>query len=242
VGFRILGAALSAAIAIAPLHAQSSTFSGAVALSSQLVDRGLAITPVTPVLQGDVAWNPASGWTLGLAAASQARAFGHASEALAQAAHLWTLADDWRMQAGLLYYSYPGNTRAGAFDRVEGGASWMYRDVLSLGLSAITLTHGSRQQPRGAADVDARWPLPRRFALSAGLGVAQPLVTRYGMEEYDRFGRYARTNSYYGYGHLGLDWSRGAWRIELDRVFTDPSIRQTGMAAAPWVATIAWSF
>jgi uncharacterized protein (TIGR02001 family) len=228
--------ALSTTVVAAPLCAQSSTVSGAVAVSSQLVDRGLAVTPVTPVLQSDVAWTTASGWQLGVSAATEARAFGHTSEVLAQVAHGWTLADDWRMQAGLVYYTYPGSNRARAFDRVEGGVSWMYRDVLTFGLSAITLTHGGDQQPRGAADVDFRWPLPRHFGLSAGLGVTQPLGPY-------NHSRYALGVPYYGYGHLGLDWAYGAWRIELDRVFTNLSgRRQQSMVAAPWVATIAWSF
>src|SRR3546814_20366133 len=51
----------------APLHAQSRPFSGEVALSSQLVDRGLAISPATPIVQGSVSWMSPGGWSMGLA-------------------------------------------------------------------------------------------------------------------------------------------------------------------------------
>src|SRR3546814_2763211 len=47
----LLLAATVLACLSAPLHAQSWPFSGEVALSSQLVDRGLAISPATPILQ-----------------------------------------------------------------------------------------------------------------------------------------------------------------------------------------------
>ncbi|GLQ95055.1 TorF family putative porin [Dyella acidisoli] len=243
-------AALSAALFTAPLHAQSNTLSGAVAVSSQLIDRGLAVSPVTPILQGNVTWTSASGWMLGLSAATETRSPGHGSEAMAQVAHYWSLTDDWRMQAGVVYYGYPGNPEGRPFDRVETGLNWMYRDVLSIGLAAITLTHGSDHSPTGAADVDFHWPLPQNFAVSAGLGVAQPLTRSGGYWGYVSGGAYnwyayhrsERMRSYYGYGHVGLSWGYESWRVELDRVFTDPDIRRQGSAAAPWVATISWAF
>jgi uncharacterized protein (TIGR02001 family) len=243
-----VAAALSMTAAVTPLHAQTSSLNGTVALSSQLVDRGLAITPVTPFAQGAVSWASANGWVLGLSAGTQVRSTGHNSEALVQASHYWSLSDDWRMQAGLVYYNYPGNTRASAFNRTEASTSWMYRDVLTFGLSAICLTGSGSHQPRGAADVDVHWPLPAHFSISAGLGVAQPLspAIYYGVPQsargyYEGHYVYRRPrSSYYGYGQLGLAWTYGAWRVELDRVATDPS--QRGMAAAPWVATVSWSF
>lgn len=242
-------AALLAILAIAPLHAQTSTFSGTVALSSQLVDRGVAVTPVTPVLQGAASWATANGWVLGLSAGIQTRTPRHGSDVLAQLDHYWLLGGDWRMQAGLAYYAYPGNASAGAFDRAEASVGWIYRDVLTFGLSAISLTRGSNHQPRGAADVDFHWPLPAHFSLTAGVGVAQPLPawSRYSSPAYDStratFPPYPyrqRPGPYYGYGQVGLAWAYDAWRVELDRIATDPSQRQ--MAAAPWVATISWSF
>ncbi|HEX8776476.1 MAG TPA: hypothetical protein VF738_00025 [Rhodanobacter sp.] len=248
--FRLSLAALSATIAATPLHAQSNTFTGTLALSSQLVDRGLAITPVTPVLQGAVSFAAADGWVFGLSAGTQVRSPREGSDTLLQVDHYWLLPGDWRMQAGLAYYAYPGNASARAFDRVEASMSWLYRDVLTFGLSAISLTRGSSHQPRGAADLDFHWPLPAHFSLTAGLGVAQPLPVgnyysggSYGVPLYvPGHNAYAgrRPSSYYGYGQLGLAWSYAAWRVELDRIATDPS--QRSMAAAPWVATISWSF
>jgi uncharacterized protein (TIGR02001 family) len=261
---RLLAAALAAGL-FTPLHAQTNTLSGTVALSSQLVDRGVAITPVTPIAQGAINWSSASGWALGLSASTETRDLGHSSEALAQVAHYWSLSDDWRMQAGLSYYAYPGNPAGRVFDRTETSVNWMYRDVLTFGLSAICLTRGNDQHPRGAADVDFHWPLPWHLSFSAGAGVTQALHV--GPQ-----GGYAgppppapppvapsppyadpppspppgppRTSSYYGYGHVGLIWAYGPWQVELDRIATAPNIGRQwgGLVAAPWVATISRSF
>lgn len=52
-------------------HAQSSA-SGTVAVSSQLVDRGIAVTGQTPVVQGAASLGFPSGWSLGLSASVEA--------------------------------------------------------------------------------------------------------------------------------------------------------------------------
>jgi uncharacterized protein (TIGR02001 family) len=248
-GMSVLATAL-AAVFCPLLHAQTSSFSGTIALSSQLVDRGVAITPVTPIAQGAISWASASGWVLGLSAGTELRSVGHSSETLAQVAHYWSLSSDWRMQAGLTYYAYPGNPGGRAFDRTETSVNWMYRDVLTFGLSAICLTRGDNQHPRGAADVDFHWPLPWHLAFSAGAGVTQPLIGRswggYGGPEPHAFpyGSMPRAGSYYGYGHAGLIWAYDAWQVQLDRITTVPNVgrQRGGLEAAPWVATISWSF
>ncbi|HTV86701.1 MAG TPA: hypothetical protein VME63_14980 [Dyella sp.] len=234
--------AMSCALACvcAPLRAQTSTFNGAVALSSQLVDRGLAITPATPILQAAASWTSASGWSAGVSGALQTRDPGHLSEGLAQVSRAWSLSSAWQMQADLLYYDYPGNERARLFDRTEAGIDWIYRDVLTVGLSATSMTHGADHQPRGAADVDFHWPLAGHFSLALGAGVAQYLVS-----PYDSYGYVHRPPpGVYGYGHAGLFWSHGAWRIELDRIATDPAVTRHGgnLVAQPWVGTVSWSF
>jgi uncharacterized protein (TIGR02001 family) len=220
-----------------PLHAQSTNISGTVALSSQLVDRGLAITPVTPIFQAAASWTSPTGWSLGLSAGTEVRSPGRVSEALAQASRYWSLSSDWQMEASLLYYDYPSNARSGDFNRVETGVSWVYRDILTFGLSAITLTGGNDQRPRGAADVNFHWPLAEHFSLSVGAGVAQNLISPYGPSGYGHTG-------FYGYGHAGLVWGYGPWRIDLDRIMIDPESRQQwgSLAPASWVGTISWSF
>ncbi|WP_109125068.1 TorF family putative porin [Dyella sp. C11] len=225
-------------------HAQSSNLSGTVGLSSQLVDRGLAITPDTTIAQGAVSWTLPSGWAFGAAASTEVRDATPLAEAFAQASHFWRLTPDWQFEAGLAYYDYPGRG-GGAFNRAEGSANWIYRDVLTLGASAIYPTGGTDHALRGAADVDFHWPLPWHVSFAAGAGYAQAQVPYYRVypNGHGSYGYHGgdRVNSY-GYGHLGLIWAQGPWRVEVDRMFVDASLRSENLAASPWVATLSFSF
>lgn len=157
------------------LHAQSTGFRGTVALSSQLVDRGQAITADTPILQGAASWTSPTGWSLGLSAGTELRTPGHLAETSAQASRYWPLSAAWQMQVGLLYYRYSSSTHARSFGRAEAGVHWIYRDVLTFGLSAVRDLGEWDHRLHGAADIDFHWPLPWHFYLSAGAGVAQEI-------------------------------------------------------------------
>lgn len=245
------------------LDAQPTTFGGTVAISSQLVDRGQAITGDAPTLQGAASWTfPAaetasqtlpSGWSLGLSGSTEVRSPGRIVDALAQASRYWSLPGDWQMQVSLLYYKYPGNAGSRSFDRTETGVNWSYRDVLTFGLSAIYVIGAKNRQPRGAADINLHWPLARHFSFSAGAGITQSLTAPYSPYRHDytksRGHAYASHSdsvraNHYSYGHVGLLWSSGPWRVELDRIIAAPEAQQqwTNLGASPWVATISRSF
>jgi uncharacterized protein (TIGR02001 family) len=218
-------------------HAQSAGFSGVVALSSQLVDRGQAVTPATPILQGAVSWTSPSGWSLGVSGSSRLRSPDDVVEALAQASRYWSLSGDWQMQTGLLYYNYPGNSRSRVYNRAELGASLIYRDVLTFGLSAAHVFRSGNQRPRAAADIGFHWPLAWHISLSAGAGVAQTLIARRYPNTYDQ-------PNHYAYGQVGLMWAQGPWRVELDHIQSNlpDAGRQGNLDVSPWVATLSWSF
>ena len=229
----------------APLHAQSTTLNGTAALSSGLFDRGQAITANTPVLQGAASLTSATGWSLGVSGSTELRSPGHLVEAIVQVSRDWSLSSDWQMQANLLYYTYPGQAGSKASDRVEGGVHWTYRDVLTLGLSGLYVMGTNDNQPRGAADLTFHWPLAWHFSLSAGVGVAEPLIAPYSPYYHGHPSYYEYDHSgLHGYGQAGLSWSSGPWRIELDRMMADPATQRQWAAldASPWVATISRSF
>jgi len=242
-----MAAAMAACLSMSPLHAQSKNLDGVVALSSQLVDRGMAITPATPILQGAVSWTSPAGWSLGVSGSTELRSPGRVVEALAHASRYWSLSGDWQVQASALYYRYPGNSRAHAYDRAETGVNWTYRDVFSLGVSAIYVIGAKEHRPRGALDASFHWPLPGRFSVSVGAGVAEATLAPYSPYHYghkDSY-RYADAdNGLHGYGHVGLSWSGGHWRMQLERILADPAARRQwdAMGASPWVATISRSF
>lgn len=222
-----------------PLNAQSSPVSGVAGVSSQLIDRGVASSPATPILQGAVSWTSPTGWSLGLSGSTELRSPGKTSEAVAQASHYWSLSSDWQFRAGLLYYGYFGDAHTKVYDRTETGVTWIYRDMLTFGLSAIFVVGAGDSQPKGAADVNFLWPLAWHFSLSAGAGVAESLDSRYS--------RYSRHESghdgLYGYGQAGLRWGHGPLRLALDRIMSSQGRQpQGGLRASPWVATISWSF
>jgi uncharacterized protein (TIGR02001 family) len=229
--------ALAACFAVSA-QAQSTDLSGEVALTSQLVDRGLALTPATPAVQAALAWTLPKGWSLAVSGGSEIRSLGDISESLAQLSRSMPLSGDWQMQAGLLYYHYAGNAQARIYDRAEASLDWTYRDILTFGLSADYAVDARESRVRPAADINFHWPLPWHFSFSASAGVAHYVIAPYS----HAYG-YDYTGSY-GYGHAGLLWSTGAWRVELDRVFVDESIRRRwgDLAASPWLGTISWSF
>lgn len=257
-------AALALAVCLAPpLRAEAVSFNGAVALSSRLVDRGQAITGDTPILQAAASWNLAtgasasgapSGWSLGVVGSTEVRVPGRIMLTLVQASRYWSLSRDWQMQVGLLYYNYAGRIGAQARDRTEAGVNWTYRDVLTLGLSAIYVIGAPQHQPRGAADVDLHWPLAGHFSLSIGAGISQSLASygpcrcgyaSRGSEGYERPYRHAPAQTgHYGYGHVGLSWSRGPWRLGVERIVAAAQARPQWVepGATPWVATVTRSF
>jgi uncharacterized protein (TIGR02001 family) len=243
-GFTLL--ALGSGLPMA-LHAQSTNFNGTVALSSQLVDRGQAITRNTPILQGAMSWTFPAGWAVGVSGSTEVHSPGRVVEALVQASRFWLLSGDWQMQTSALYYKYPGSTHSRAYDRAETGVNWTYRDVLTLGVSAIYVLGAKDHRPRGAADASFHWPLAGQFSLSAGTGVAQAITAPYGPYRYGRTGSYRRartSNGLHGYGHAGLSWGHGPWRVEFERILADPATRRQwdALGASPWVATISRSF
>lgn len=226
-----------------PAHAGSSATNGTIALSSQLVDRGLAITPATPIIQAAVSWASPAGWSLGLSGSTELRSPRRITQSLLQGSRSWSLSGDWQMQASVLYYRHSGDARSTAYDRGEAGINWLYRDTLTFGVSAIRLIGAGDRRTRAAADLDVHWPLTEHLFLSGGAGVAHAPPARYSYSRYRHY-RYHDREGFYRYGHVGLMWVDGPWRVELDRVATDlESSRSTpDPGASPWMATISRSF
>jgi hypothetical protein len=217
------------------LHAQAAP-GGSVALTSQLVDRGLPITSATPVLQAGVRWDSPRGWSVGVAGATELRS-PRLAEGTLHAAWSWPLSDSWQMQASLLYYDAPRRGRSRSYRRVEADLAWIYRDVFTLNLAGLHPLGSRDTQTQPAAEANLRWPLTRHLSLLAGVGVAR---FRRGAYRYDDESRPA----YYRYGQAGLAWSAGRWRVELDRIATrgaPPARRGTG-GLSPWLASVSWSF
>ncbi|MET4676993.1 uncharacterized protein (TIGR02001 family) [Luteibacter sp. PvP120] len=227
------GLALSIGLA-GMAQAQSVVTSGTVALSSQLVDRAVALTPATPILQGSVTWTTPTGWSLGLAASTRLRAPGRLAESLAQVARSWTLSDDWQVQVPLVYYRYPPNGSWHVYDRVELAVVGIYRDTLTIGVSGAQLVHGANRGPRGAADLGFLWPLADHLTLSLGAGIAQTLIRPRHVYDSDP--------GHYLYGQAGAIWDTGPWRFQLAHIVNGQHGQGGPSRIAPWTATLSRSF
>lgn len=227
--------AIIATFLLVSVHARAGDLSGSASLASQLVDRGFAITSPTPVLQGGVAWTAPSGWSLGLSGGIELRSPGHVAESVARVAHEWTLSENWRMQADVVYYHYAGRLHANVY---EPGVYWVYRDILTFGLSAVYVASADEHKLHPAADLNFRWPLAGGFFISGGFGIARYAVP-YGYPSNERYHM-----GYYRYGEAGLLWSHGAWQVELDRVAIDSGSRDDlrRFAASPWLVILSRSF
>lgn len=210
-----------------------ASVNGEVAISSQLVDRGVAITRPGAALQGAVSWSWSSGWSLGAAAGIELRDPGHVAESLVQVSRYWPVSSDWRMQARLLYYHYSGVASVGHY---ETGLAWIYRDTLTFGLSGI-YSPDRDHRLRPAADLDFRWPLRWNFSIAAGAGVANYVTPPYKQYEHG-------IASYYRYGHLELSWADGPWQFRLERLLMTDGDRERmhELAPSPWEATLSRSF
>lgn len=248
---RVALAVFAAAACLSPpAHAQASRVSGQLALASQLVDRGLAITPATPVLQGSLSWTSSTGWSLGLAAGVETRSPDEPVLGLARVSYAWKLTGDWRVRTGLVYYDYGSGSPRYARDRVDAGVTFTYRDVLTLGVAAMRPLGSAGGHILGAVEMAVHWPLARHVHVSAGIGVAQTIDRSYsyaGNHAYgsgDGQGYWRERVRSYRYGQLGLGWSRGPWQLQVGRVFASRTSRQTraSRASSRWLVTASRSF
>lgn len=225
---------LLAAVLCPGLAAKATDIGGTVAINSQLVDRGIAITSRTPVVQGSIYWAPTADWSLELSGAIETRSPEHLLQSGISGSRHWTLSDRWQAQARLSYYRYRYaiDDRKWNVERTEVNVGWTYRETVTLSLSASRMPGGG--DIYGAADITVQRSLSEHFALSAGLGIAQPPPFDDGE---DRSGHYR-------YGHAGLIWSQGSWSIELDRVATSANVPRPwgGPRVSPWVATLSVAF
>ncbi|MBN7136647.1 hypothetical protein A7A76_02060, partial [Lysobacter enzymogenes] len=231
---------LRAALVVAGLHAcapaaatqppGASEWSGAVALSSQLVDRGVATTAPKPILQAAAHWTPGADWTLSLSAAAAADTPASPLQSGVAATRTWRLSERWRWRAGLSHSRYLiAGRHSWRVERNELQVGWQYQDRAALTLSATRL----RGHARTYAALDLTWnrALTPQWSLAAGLGAAEIARYRDGV---------ARSGAY-GYGHLGLVWRRGRCSAELYRLAADSGApRPWNLARAePWALTLA---
>ncbi|CAD0321388.1 TorF family putative porin [Xanthomonas hortorum] len=221
------------ALVISP-GAMAANVGGAVALTSQLIDRGISIAPNKATLQAAGYWLPSPGWSVSTSVALQSPSLSKPVAVTAQAARAWMLDDRWQMQASLLYYGYPTNQATRTFDRQEASLAWSYRDVLTFSVSVFNFPRADQSPWNVAIDVTANVPLQNDFSLLVGAGSSRFPAMAYGAAESGR----------YQYGQLGLKWSRARWTLKLERIVTSSNTPrlQGGPGETPWLGTVSTTF
>lgn len=224
--------------------ASAQQFGGELALSSQLVDRGLAITPATPILQGAMSWSSPGGWSVGVAGGVELRSPRRPVLVIGRVSRAWVLPGDWTAQASLLHYDYRSDRGVALPDRADASLAFTWRDLLTVGVSAVRPMGGSGDRVLGAADLSLSYPLARRLSLSAGAGYAQARMGKSHYGGYPSGGYRPGQVRGYGYGSLGLAWSSGRMRVRVDRHLASLGDRRVyGVPAAEdWAATVSWAF
>jgi hypothetical protein len=210
--------------------AQPLQWAGQLAAATELTDRGLLIGPRRPTLQAGLTAAHDQGWALSLSASTPLGAL-RQGRVLAQISRYRRLSDDWQVEGGLAYYAYPGDATAGNGNRWELQSGASYRDVLSVGLTALHYPAwpGRRAGLQWAVDLGLRWPMAAGWSVTASLGRADlpPVPQRH-----------------YRYGGLGLAWQGDAWRLELNRLGSDATARRVMGPAGQsrWSATATHQF
>jgi Bacterial protein of unknown function (Gcw_chp) len=201
-----------ATLAPSPAHAQA--WRGSLGIATEQVKRGIRVS------SGRTAWaasvsRAVEGEGFGYGAAASGPAYpgaGGEGELRVYGSYLWQPADDRAVELTLARYQVWGDSGARQYASTELAASGAQRFGRARGL--LTLRHSPDQGlflpgagfVRGAASgVEAEFSvgLMPDFALEAGLGWQRWRL--------DRTRRYA-------YGHLGLAWQSGAWRLSILRV------------------------
>ena len=221
-------AGLSWALALASsAGAQPLQWSGEVAISSDMTERGVSPWPDSPIAQGVIALSDATHWVSSLTIAT-ALDRSHATQLGARVAGYWSLSQDWQLQARLVYYTYPDSQSNWPYERIEATLGAGYRDLASLEYSWVRLSESDRRL-YPAIDLGLRWPLGDQWALAGGVGSAELP---------------AWPGRHYRYADAGVVWREGPWRASLRYLWTgQPTRGMFGEFARPhFSATVAWSF
>ncbi len=208
--------------------AQTRDVTGELAVSSDLVERGIVVGRPRPIVQGLLSFYDARGWSVTTALGMQTYG-SQSTRAIVRGAYDGVIDNDWQYQASLQYYAYPGDAFFRLYDRAEGTLSASFRDVFTVGLSAFHYVHTRDEisPMRWALDAGARWPLTPRLSLVGSLGVSA-----------------VRPRGQYLYGSVGAAWTTGPWRAELNYLASDRWAQRHIMGATPgrWAVTVIRSF
>ncbi len=218
--------------------AQGSPWSGTVALTSDYVFRGVSQTYGEAALQGSVNYQGPVGWFAGAWGSNvQPYPFGvHAAEANLYGGFARALGSEWATRATYTRYLYAWDRRSAPYDYGELSLTLAFEDRFAATVSyqpdstRYAIPGYVRNRPAAAYELSGRWPLPRNFALTAGVG-------------YYDLTRLYRVS--YWSGSTGASYLHGRFEFDVARFFAEPGVRrlfEDASADGSWVATVVYRF
>ena len=220
------------------VRAQGSPWSGTVAATTDYVFRGVSQTYGEAALQGGVNYQSPVGWFVGAWASNvQPYPFGmHAAEVNLYGGFGRALGSEWTARATYTRYLYLWDRRPAAYDYGELSLTFAFEDRLAATVSyqpdstRYAIPGYVRNRPATAYELSGRWPLPRNFALTAGVGYYD-LKHLYGVA--------------YWSGSTGASYVHGRFELDVARFYAEPGVRRLFEDASTdgsWVATAVVRF
>jgi len=229
---------LVACLGASPLCRADGSWSGTIAATTDYVFRGVSQTYGEAALQGGINYQSTLGWFAG-AWASNVNPYPFVTDSAELNVYGglgWAFGSAWTARATYTRYLYAWDHRPKSYDYGELSLTLGFEDRIAATVSyqpdssRYGIPGYVHNRPAAAYELSGRWPLPRDFALTAGVGYYD-LTRLYGVG--------------YWSGSAGASYLRGRFEIDLARFFAEPTVRrlfEDASADGQWVATAIWRF
>jgi uncharacterized protein (TIGR02001 family) len=202
---------------VAPAAHAEGSFAGTLGVTSDYVLRGVSQTYGGAALQLGASYQNSTGWFAGVWGSNvNPYPAGEPSRELdLYAGYAHALSSDFTARFAYTRYSYLRDPRPTRYDYSEFTLTMAYVDRLSMTLSylpdssAYSKLGYAHDQPAYSLELNGRWPLPRRFALTAGAGYYD-LNHLFGVR--------------YWAGSAGITFGDRHFEITLARYFADAAV------------------
>ena len=232
------GLGFAAIVGAIPSCCADGSWSGTIAATTDYVVRGVSQTYGEPALQAGVNYQSAAGWFAGAWASNvNPYPFGvDSAEVNLYGGFGWALGSAWTARATYTRYLYAWDRRPATYAYGELSLTLGFEDRLTATVSyqpdstRYAIPGYVRNRPAAAYELSGRWPLPRNFALTAGIGY-------YDLTRLYRAGYWSAS--------AGTSYVRGGFELDVARFFSEPSVRrlfEDASADGSWAATASWRF
>jgi len=226
-------------LVIVPLTGDAAErWGGSIALTSDYLLRGISQSDGAAALLTDLHYHAPAGWTGGTRASSVEVDIdeGRTAELDVYAGYSWLVASNWSATIIASHYAYPWNSPAGRYDYDDLTAEAAWRDIFfvtgafSPNTSRESLDGEVSEHPALSWELALRWPLPKRFTASSGIG-------RYTLR--------GAQGATYWYWSGGMAYDLQPLQLEIGYFGTSRAAKALFERESPgdhWAVTLVWQF